>query len=186
MYLNVGKLPNFSIAMGIACQNKMARCSHVWIRTSGSSKLITTSASCQINANNSNSWPNNKKYGEKDERKACWLNLYPIVNHGSCKSQSQIWPLWRPYFRKPRFTIFTIHLASPFTSGWFHEIMRWSINAFSHNFWNSPRNFVLWLVKILAGAPNLVNTLCKNAYVTLSLLWFGNGTNPNHLENAFL
>jgi hypothetical protein len=31
--------------------------------------LITAIASCQIKAGNLGSWPNNKKYGEKDERK---------------------------------------------------------------------------------------------------------------------
>jgi hypothetical protein len=41
--------------------------------------LIIAIASCQIKASNSSSWPNNKKYGEKDERKAYQLNLYPIV-----------------------------------------------------------------------------------------------------------
>jgi hypothetical protein len=33
--------------------------------------LIIAIAFCQIEANNSNSWPNNKKYGEKDEKEAC-------------------------------------------------------------------------------------------------------------------
>jgi hypothetical protein len=70
--------------------------------------LIITIVSCQIKAGNSKSQPNNKKYGEKDEKKVCQLNLYPIVSHGSCKSQSQVWPLWRPYFRKPYFTMYTI------------------------------------------------------------------------------
>jgi len=41
--------------------------------------LITTIASCRIEVGNLGSQPNNKEYGEKDERKACRLNLYPIV-----------------------------------------------------------------------------------------------------------
>jgi hypothetical protein len=48
--------------------------------------MITTIASCQIEANNFVSWPNNKKYGEKDEKKVCQFNLYPLISHGSCKS----------------------------------------------------------------------------------------------------
>jgi hypothetical protein len=40
----------------------------------------------RIEANNLGSQPNNKKYGEKDEREACRLNIYPIASHGSCKS----------------------------------------------------------------------------------------------------
>jgi hypothetical protein len=53
--------------------------------------LITTIASCQIEVGNFVSWLNNKKYGEKDEKdekKACRLNLYPIASHGNCKFQS--------------------------------------------------------------------------------------------------
>jgi hypothetical protein len=42
--------------------------------------LITIIASCQIVAGNSVSWPNNKKWGEKDEKKSCRLNPYPIVS----------------------------------------------------------------------------------------------------------
>jgi hypothetical protein len=52
--------------------------------------LITTIASHQIEASNSSSQPNNKKYGEKNEKEACQFNLYPISSHGSYKSQSQI------------------------------------------------------------------------------------------------
>jgi hypothetical protein len=70
------------------------------------------------------------------------------------------------------------------TSRWSHEVMQRSINVFSHNFLNSPQNYVPWLVKTLAGAPNLLNTLFKNAYVTPSLLQFGNGTKSKHLEKC--
>jgi hypothetical protein len=52
--------------------------------------LIITVTSYQIEAGNSNSQPNNKKYGEKNERKASQLNLYPIVNPGNYKSRFQI------------------------------------------------------------------------------------------------
>jgi hypothetical protein len=54
--------------------------------------LITSIISCRIEASNLGSRPNNNKYGEKDESEACQLNLYPIANHGSYKSQFQIWP----------------------------------------------------------------------------------------------
>jgi hypothetical protein len=107
---------------------------------------------------------NNKKYYEKDEKEACWLNLYPIASHGSYKSQFCVWPLWRPYFCKSHFTVSTIRLVNPFALGWFHEVVRWSINVFSHNSWNSPYNFVPWLVRTLARTPNLLSTLSKNAY----------------------
>jgi hypothetical protein len=52
--------------------------------------LITNIASYWIEAGNLSSWPNNKKYGEKDEREACQLNLYPIINHGNYKFQFQV------------------------------------------------------------------------------------------------
>jgi hypothetical protein len=60
----------------------------------------------------------------------------------------------------------------------------WSINAFSHNSWNSPQNYVPWLLRTSARGRNLLNTMFKNAYATPSLLWFGNGTNSNHLEKC--
>jgi hypothetical protein len=62
-----------------------------------------------IEAGNSSSWPNNEKHGEKHEREDYQLNLYPITSNGSCKSQSWIRFLWRSYFRKPCFIIYTIH-----------------------------------------------------------------------------
>jgi hypothetical protein len=49
--------------------------------------LITTITSHQIEVGNLGSWENNKKYGEKDEKEACQLNLQPIANHGSYKFQ---------------------------------------------------------------------------------------------------
>jgi len=52
----------------------------------GSSKFITTITSHHIKANKLGSWPNNKRYGEKDARETYQLNLYPITNHGSCRS----------------------------------------------------------------------------------------------------
>jgi hypothetical protein len=85
--------------------------------------LIIAIKSCRIKVGNSSSWLNNKKYGEKDERKTCQLNLYPIANHGNYKSKSQVWPLWKPYFHKPHFIVYTIRLANPFTSWWFHEVV---------------------------------------------------------------
>jgi hypothetical protein len=62
--------------MGITHQNKVARCPHAYIHTLGSSMLIIAITSRQIEASNSNSWPNNKKYGEKDEKKK--LPVEPI------------------------------------------------------------------------------------------------------------
>jgi len=64
-------IAKFSIAMGITCRNKVAHCSHAWIHTLGSSMLITAISSRQIEVGTSGSRPNNKKYGEKDEREAC-------------------------------------------------------------------------------------------------------------------
>jgi len=55
--------------------------------------LIMTIISRRIEASNLGSRLDNNKYGEKDESKAWQLNLYPIVNHGSSKSQFRIWPL---------------------------------------------------------------------------------------------
>jgi len=40
--------------------------------------LIITIAFHHIEASNSNSLPNNKKYGEKDEKEVCQQNVYPI------------------------------------------------------------------------------------------------------------
>jgi hypothetical protein len=48
--------------------------------------LIIAIISPQIEASNLGSRPNNNKYSEKDESKACQLNLYPIANHGNYKS----------------------------------------------------------------------------------------------------
>jgi hypothetical protein len=78
--------------------------------------IIITIASCWIEVNNSCPLLNNRKYGENDAKKTCQLNLYPIINHGSYKSQSLIWHFWNPYFCKPCFTIFTICLTNPFAS----------------------------------------------------------------------
>ncbi len=167
-------ITKLSIAMGRAHRNKVARCSHAWIRTLGSSVLITTIASCQIEAGNLGSWPNNKNYGEKDEREAYWLNLYPITNHGNYKPQYWVWPLWKPYFHKPRFTIYTIytiHSINLSASRWFWEVVWWSVNVFSHNFWNSPWNFVPWSVKTPVGALNL---LIPNPKMHMLLLHYYN------------
>jgi len=140
--------------------------------------------SYRIETSNLGSRPNNDKYGEKDEKEAFQLNLYPITNHGSCKSQFRIWPLWRPYFPNPLFIVCTIRSTNPSTLGWSHEVVRWSINIFSHNSWNSPQNYVPWSVRISTRAPNLLNILSKNAYVVISLLRSKNGTNSNHLEKC--
>jgi hypothetical protein len=103
------------------------------------------------------------------------LNLYPIVSHGRCKSQSWIWPLWRPYFRKPRFNVYT-------------KMVSWSCAMINQCFLTQllefPWNFVPWLVRTSIGAPNLLSTLSKNAHVMPSLLRSDNGTNSNHLEKC--
>ncbi len=92
--------------------------------------------------------------------------------------------LWRPYFCKPCVTIFTFHLVNLSTLIWSHEVVRWLMNVFSHNFWNSPWNFVPWSMTTLTRAPNLQNTMSKNPYVVISLLQSGNATNSNHLEKC--
>jgi hypothetical protein len=128
--------------------------------------------------------PNSKKYSEKDVNEAYWLKLYPMANHGNYKSQSWVWPFWRPYFHNPCFRVYTIHLANLLALGWSYEIVRWSFNAFSHKSWKSLRNFVPWLVRTLAGTLNSLNIMSKNAYTAPSLLRFSNGTNSNHLEKC--
>ncbi len=35
---------------------------------------------------------NNKKYNEKNANEVYQLNLYPMANHGNCKSLSHMWP----------------------------------------------------------------------------------------------
>jgi len=131
-------------------------------------------------------WQNNKKYGENDERETCQLNLYPMANHGNCKSQSLVWPLWRPYLHNPHFTIYTIHSANSFALGWSCEVVQWSISTFSHNFWKFSRNSIVWSMKTSVGTPNLFNILSKNAYATPSLLQSGNNTNSKHLEKCYI
>jgi hypothetical protein len=64
-------LGKFSIAMGITHCNKATCCSHAKIHTSKSSKLITAITSHKIKASSLGSWPNNKKYGEKNEGEPC-------------------------------------------------------------------------------------------------------------------
>jgi hypothetical protein len=49
-----------------------------------------------------------KKNGKNDANETYQLNLYPMVNHGNCRSQSLVWPFWKPYLRNPCFTICTI------------------------------------------------------------------------------
>jgi hypothetical protein len=75
-------------------------------------KFIITITSNSIAIDSSNLQPNNWRYGEEDARKIYCLNLYPIMNHGSCNSQYLIWPFWNPYFQKAYFTIYTIHLVN--------------------------------------------------------------------------
>jgi hypothetical protein len=78
--------------------------------------MITTITSCWIEVSNSCPWLNNRKFGGNDAKEAYQLNLYPIINDGSYKSQSLIWSFWNPYFCKPYFTILTIYLTNPSTS----------------------------------------------------------------------
>jgi len=121
----------------------------------------------RIKVGNLGSQPNNKKYGKKNEREPYQLNLYPIINHGDCRSQFQIWPLWSPYFYTPFSIVNTNRSINMSPLGWSCEVVWWSSNVFLHNFWNSPRNFVFWLMKTLTRAPNLLSTLSKNAHVPL-------------------
>ncbi len=134
----LGNCKNFH-SHGYTCWNKVACCSHAWIHTLGSPKLIITITFRQIEVGNLGSWPNNT-YGEKNERKTCQMKLYPITSHGICKSQSWVWPFWNQYFYKLCFIVYTIHLINLFISKWSHEVVWWLINAFSHNFWNSLWN----------------------------------------------
>ncbi len=162
-------IAKFSIAIGITCLNKVACYSHVWTHTEGSSKLIIVITSHQMDVSNFGSWPNSRKYSEKDANE---MNLYPMANHGNCKSQFQVWPFWSPYFRNPHFTVCTIHLANPFALRWYREVVWWCINVFSHKSWKSLRNFIPWSMRTSVGTPNLLNILSKNAHVAPSLLRF--------------
>ncbi len=100
-------------------------------------------------AGSSNSWPKSKKYGENDARKTCWLRHMPYATMIITNFNFLTWPFLSPYFYKPHFTTCTIHLANPSTLlRWFCEVLWWSINVFSHNFWNSPHNFLLWFMNI--------------------------------------
>jgi hypothetical protein len=130
------------------------------------------------------SQPNNKKYGKKNEKEACSLNLYPITNHGDYRSQSQIWPLWNPYFYKPFFIVSTICSINMFVLGWSREVMQWSINVFLHNFWNSPRNFIFWLMRTLTRTPNLLSTMSKNAHEPLHYYNMAITPTPTTWRNA--
>ncbi len=87
-------------------------------------------------------------------------------------------------FHNPCFTICTIHSTNMSTLRWSHEIVWWSIDAFSHKYWKSFRNFIPWLVKTSVGTPNLLNMSSRNAYVAFSLLQSSNGTNSNQLEKC--
>jgi len=58
--------------------------------------LITVIAFHHIEVGNLGSWLNNK-YGEKDEREACRLNLYPItmspnLEYGTCEDHAFVNP----------------------------------------------------------------------------------------------
>lgn len=108
-----------------------------------------------------------------------------MSNHGNCKSQSLVWPFQKPYVYNPHYIICTIRSINPSTSRWFHEVVRWSNNAFSHNFLKSPQNFIPWSMKTSTRTLNLLNILSKNVNVTPSLLRYGNTTTSNNLENMF-
>ncbi len=127
-----------------------------------------------------------KKYGENDANEAYQLNLYTMANHSKCRSQSLIWPFWKPYLGNCHFTIYTIHLANSSTSRWSCEMVQWSINAFSHNFLKFPQNSIPWLVRTSTWTLNPLNVLSKNAYVVISILRFGNGINSKHLEKYLI
>ncbi len=162
-------IARFSIAISITCLNNVAHCSHAWIHIEGSSRLVTIITSHWMEVDSLKSQLNNRKYSEKDVNEACQLNLYPMANHHNYKSQSWMWPFWRPYFRNLHFTIYTIHSANPLASRWSHELIRWSMNAFSHKSLKFPWNFVRWLMRISIRTPNLLNNLSKN--VGQNALW---------------
>jgi hypothetical protein len=103
--------------------------------------LITTITSHQVEAGNSNSCPKNEKYGEKYEKEAYKLNLYPITNHGRCKSQSRIRLLWRSYFHKPHFIICTIRSINLLASSGFMKSCD-DQSMFFHTTFKIPREIL--------------------------------------------
>ncbi len=174
----------FSTTISIIRLNKTTHYSHAWTHIARSSRLIIIISSRWMEVSSLGSRPNNKKYCEKNANEVYQLNLYPMANHGNFESQFQMWPFWRPYFYNPHFTIYTIHLVNLSTSKWSHEVVWWSINAFPHKSYKSPWNSIPWLVKTLVGTSSLLNIMSINAYVAPSLLWFGKGTNSNHLKKC--
>jgi hypothetical protein len=88
------------------------------------------------------------------------------------------------YLCEPRFIVYTICLVNFFASRWFHKVVQWSIDVFSHDYWNSPWNFVPWLVNTSTRVSNYVNTLSKNADVVFSLLQYANDTNFSLFEKC--
>ncbi len=70
----------FSIAISITYLNKAACCPHAWTHIEGSLKLITIITSRRMEVGSSGSWPNSKKYSEKDVNETCQLNPYPMAN----------------------------------------------------------------------------------------------------------
>jgi len=140
--------------------------------------LITAIASCQIKAGNLGSRPNYTKYSEKDERKTCYNscnNRASYKIHGSYESHSQVWPLWRSYFCKLGFTIYTIHLTNPFASRWF--IKSCDDQVFSHTTLGIPHRILclgqwnLWLEHQTYQIP------CPKMHM-LPFHWYNLATEP--------
>ncbi len=75
----------------------ISRYSHVWIQNERSLKLIIVITSHRSKAGSLGSQLTRRKYNEKDANEACQLNLYPMANHGNCKSQSRMWSSYTSY-----------------------------------------------------------------------------------------
>jgi hypothetical protein len=80
------EITRFSIAISITYLNKTACCPHAWTHIEGSLKLITIIKSRRMEVGSLGSWPNSRKYGEKDVNETCQLSLYPMANQGNCKA----------------------------------------------------------------------------------------------------
>jgi hypothetical protein len=59
-----------------------------------------------------------------------------MANHGNYRSQSLVWPLWKPYLHNPHFIIYTIHSANSFALGCFCEVVHDQLMPFHTTFEN--------------------------------------------------
>jgi hypothetical protein len=166
---------------GYTCWNKVAHCSHAWIHTLRSSKLIITITFRQIEVGSLGSWPNNT-HGEKNERKACQMKLYLITSHGICKSQSWVWPFWNPYFHKLCF--FCLH--HPFILFIYFKMVSWSCVMINQCLFTLLLEFltkycgwwIFWLKPQIYYAP-YPNTIKKHVFRPLIMYLVNSGLLKN-------